>query len=265
MSIRLIALDIDGTLVSRGQPISRENLNAIQRAQDAGVFVTIATGRGYQASKRIIDALNIDGPVITYGGAMISDAVSGKIISMETLLDSVIRKAFAFAKEVDVHIQLYQNDIVYAEKSCDFFEYYTGFHNGVGIIDPNIMDQTWENVPKLLAYEPDPSREEKIRSEFTKTLHGLASVSKTEPGYIEINCIGATKGSALKKIAEQMGITQLETAALGDSFLDISMLEWAGEGVAVGNALDPVKEISDRIVPAAHENGVAYYIEHFVL
>ena len=265
MGIRFIALDIDGTLLSGGHDISRENREAIQRAMDAGVAVTIATGRGYQASKHIIDELNLKAPVIVFGGAMVADAGTGKMLSLEALSSEAIQKAFAFGEENDVHVQLYHNDIVYAKRSCAFFLRYTGFYGLKAEVDPALLERQWENVPKILAYEPDPLREEWIRDGFAKALDGVAAVSKTEPGYIEINSPAASKGNALQKVTELLGISREETAALGDSYLDMSMLQWAGEGVAVENALQPVKAIADRVVPSVFDHGVAYYINHFVL
>lgn len=264
MAIKLIALDVDGTLTNSRFDISKENVDAIRRAQAAGVFVTISTGRGYLASRPIWQKLCVRGPVINYGGAIVTDTVTEKLVYVAAVAPDVVRDAFAFANEIGVHIQLYQGDTVITERDDPFICKYCEHLNVPKRIDPDVQKKTWENVPKLLAYA-DPSIEDEIRDKFEKHLAGRAGVSKTQPGYIEINCPTASKGKALEAICKSLNIAQSEAAAIGDSYLDMSMIEWAGDGVCVENGLDAVKKIANRIVPGCDENGVAYYIEHFVL
>lgn len=264
MAIKIIALDVDGTLTNKRFDISLENTLAIRKAQEQGVFVTISTGRGYLASRGIWQKLQIAGPIINYGGALVTDTATDEIIYIEALEPDVITDAFHFANEIGVHIQLYQGDMVITAKDDPFIRRYGSNLRVPVCVDPDVSKKTWNNVPKLLAYA-DPAIEDEIRDLFKKRLDGRAGVSKTQPGYIEINGLTASKGKALEAICRKMGILQSEAAAIGDSYLDMSMIEWAGEGVCVENGLDAVKAISNRIVPSCDDNGVAYYIEHFVL
>lgn len=264
MSIKLIALDIDGTLTSGFRHVGEENRSAICEAQQAGVFVTLATGRGYLGSRPIWEALNVQGPVINYGGALITDTVSERLIRQHTLDAKTVSDALLFAKAQGVHIQLYQGDTVITEVEDGFVRRYTERLNLPKRIDPDIARRTWENVPKMLAYV-DPGIEDEMRARFSRHLSGRAGVSKTEPGFIEINSESATKGQALSDLAGILGVQREEVAAIGDSYLDMSMIAWAGDGVCVENGLDAVKEIADRMIPSCDENGVAYYIKHYVL
>ena len=264
MAIRLIALDVDGTLSKANNIISQANLAAIRKAQDRGIFVTLATGRNHLASKPIIDQLQIDGPSIHYGGAWIADAKSGKTLHEETLSPETVRAVLEIAHDANVHAQLYCGNTVLYEKANDFAARYCQKHCLPSVIDPLLREKRYEQVPKILAYA-DPSVEDAVRALLTKRIGALAHVSRSEPGFIEINAPVASKGRALARVAKRMGIAQAEVAALGDSYLDLDMIAWAGEGVCVRDGVEQVKAQADRIVPACAEDGVAYYITHYVL
>lgn len=264
MGIRLVALDVDGTLTSGAHEISAHNREAIARAQAQGVFVTVATGRGYYASRGIWGTLNIRGPVIQYGGAMIMDTRTGKPIHVEALDPETVRDIMRFAHEIGVHAQLYQGDTVVFEKANAFTERYCAKLGLPSREDTDIHGRLYQDVPKILAYV-DPAVEAETRAKFSAFIGDRAGVSKSQPGYIEINCPTATKARALAVISDYLSIARDEVAALGDSYLDMDMIAWAGDGVCVANGLPEVKAIADRIVPACDDDGVAYYIEHFVL
>ena len=127
-------------------------------------------------------------------------------------------------------------------------------------IDPLLQFHALCDVPKVLVYV-DPVTDAEYVSLFAKELDGLAGVSRTEPGFVEINALGVTKGTALMHLSDMLGLTREHTVAVGDSYLDIPMLEWAGEGIAVQNAVPAVLNCADRIIPSVWEDGVACYIE----
>ncbi len=264
MGIRLLALDIDGTLTNTTRDVSRANLEAIARAQEAGVFVTIATGRGYLSSSPIWKLISVRGPVINYGGAIVIDTRSDALLHFEGLASETVRDAMRFAREIGVHAQLYQGDEVICAQRDAFAEGYCARHQLPLTIDPELYDKSFENVPKVLAYAPGES-EEPVRLSFAEHMGKRAGVSKTSPGFIEINSPSASKGRALALVAERLGIPRKEVAAIGDSYLDMDMIEWAGDGVCVADGLDVVKAVSDTIIPACGDDGVAWYIDHVVL
>lgn len=264
MPIRLIALDVDGTLIDHSKIISERNLAAIRAAQDSGVFVTVATGRGYLASRDIWAQLNILGPVITYGGALVKDTRTEECVSLAAIAPDVVTDTLEYAKSIGEHAQIYQGDLVIAEHDHPFFARYREFLGIPSRIDPDVRQKRWENVPKILVYT-DPAAEDEVRGKIAAFLGGRAAVSKSQPGYIEINSPSATKANALSAMASYMGIARSDVAAVGDSYLDISMIEWAGIGVCVENGLPEVKAVSDLIVPACDRDGVAVFIEQYVL
>ena len=264
MAIDLIALDIDGTLTSKPREVSERNRSAIQKAIESGVFVTLATGRGCIATRPIWSLLDLHGPSIQYGGALTVDIDSETPLSMHALDPELIREILNFAAEVGVHAQIYVNDVVIYEKPNAFADRYIGRHNLPFEIDPDVRKKTYRNVPKILAFSSLEDQDEKLAL-FRTRFAGKAQVSRSLPGYIEINCLNTTKGTALEELARMLGISQNRVAAIGDNFLDQEMIEWAGVGACVADGAESVKELADVVIPACDEDGVAHFIEHFVL
>ncbi len=264
MAIKLIALDIDGTLTSIAQEVSLKNRRAIKAAMDAGVIVTIATGRGCIATRPIWKLTDIHGPSIQYGGAMTVDVDTESIITMHELDPELIREVLEFSVEIGLHAQIYVNDVVIFEKPSPFAETYVSRHSLPYEIDPDIRKKTYHNVPKILAFS-EVERQDEMLEAYRKRFLGKAQVSRSMPGYIEINCLNTTKGTALAELAGKLNIKQSDVAAVGDNYLDQEMIEWAGTGVCVANGAESVKQIADVVVPDCDDDGVAYFIERYVL
>jgi len=264
MAIKLLALDIDGTLTNQLHTISPRNIAAIQRAKEAGIVVTLATGRGCIATKPIWQQADLHGASIQYGGAMIVDIDSGRIEKLHALEPAVIRDVLNFAAEQDVPAQIYVDETVILEQINPSSKGYIGRHNLPFVIDPDIRKKDFFNVPKILAFAGN-GREEALFETFRVRFDKVAQVSRSNAVFIEINCLGVTKATALEELSGQLGIDRSEVCAIGDNFLDREMIEWAGLGVCMEDGAEEVKAIADRIIPRCDEDGVAYFIEHHLL
>ncbi|MEA4913293.1 MAG: Cof-type HAD-IIB family hydrolase [Christensenella sp.] len=264
MSIKLIALDIDGTLINHMGEISQRNQNAIRRAREEGIAVVLATGRGRIATRPIWKELDLHGPSIQYGGAMIADIDSERALVLHEMDPNIIREVLTFAKEVDISAQIYIDDAVITEKTNERAEQYVARHKLPFIIDPDIRKKTFHNVPKVLAFAPI-DRQDVLFAQFKERFAGIAQISRSSPGFIEINNIGITKATALEELSSMLRIPQEQTAAIGDNFLDQEMIEWAGLGACVADGAEAVKTVADLIVPACDEDGVAVLIEQYIL
>lgn len=264
MAIRLLALDIDGTLTNQLHSVSDANIAAIRRAQEAGVFVTVATGRGHLASRSILDALGVCGPVIHYGGAWILEEPSERTLRISPLEPDIVREVLLLARDLKTTAQLYRGDTVIAERESPFSARYTSRFHLPFIVEPRASEMTFTDVPKMLMLTT-AEREEEILSACEERLGGRAGISRSQSGFIEINCPGVNKGVGLSYAAELVGVPREECAAMGDSYLDMEMLRWAGLGVCVDNGVEAARDCADLIVPACDENGVAYFIDHFIL
>lgn len=262
--IRLIALDIDLTLTSKKDVISARNMAAIRAAQEKGVFVTIATGRGFLSSRRIWRALAIDGPTIQYGGAMIVHSPSGEPLKIHALDAGLVSDALEAAHALGIHVQIFEGDTVVTERDCDFFRYYCARTDLPWRIEPELRRMRHEQIPKVLAYA-EPELAPTYRDRIAEALAGRAAVTISQPGFIEINGVDVSKGAALAELAAMRGVARADVAAIGDSTLDLSMIEWAGWGVAVANSTPEVLAAADLVVPACEDDGVAAFIEEHVL
>ena len=264
MSIRLLALDIDGTLTNQLHEVSDENTTAIRRACNAGVFVTIATGRGRLASTCIADALRIHGPVVHYGGAWIVDTPGGETLKVFPLEPDVVHQVLLIARELKTTAQIYQEDLVLVEYANSFSTRYVEKFRLPLCLEPHALDKTFRDVPKMLLLTTE-DREEEVMNACAEMLGSSAEVSRSQRGFIEINCVGVNKATGLVYVAEMLDIMREEIAAIGDSYLDMEMMRWAGIGACVENGVEAARDCADVIIPSCDDNGVARFIEQYIL
>lgn len=258
--MKLLALDIDDTLVSTGKLPSERLKKAIRLAESHGVTVVLATGRGFLGSKQIRDTLSVYGPLIHYGGAVVSDGKTGEHLFVNYLRPQDVVTAFAVADAFEIHAQIYEEDTVVFRKANAFTEQYTGILHIPFIVDPNLLYRPLDNIPKVL-FAVDPVKEAELYREIRALLPKHLSVLCSKPGFIEIGSVSSTKGSALKKVAAMLGVPREEVTAIGDNTLDLDMIEWAGTGMCVANANPEVKEKADLVIGACDDDGVAEYLE----
>ncbi|MBQ1564507.1 MAG: HAD family phosphatase [Clostridia bacterium] len=258
--MKLLALDIDDTLVSTGKLPSERLKHAIRLAEKNGVTVVLATGRGFLGSKKIRESLSVYGPLIHYGGAVVSDGRTGEHLFVNYLRPEDVITAFAIADAFGIHAQIYEEDTVIFRKANAFTERYTGVLNIPFLVDPNLLYRPLDNIPKVL-FAVDPAREAELFQEIRALLPRHLSVLCSKPGFIEIGSVSSTKGSALKKVAAMLGVPREEVTAIGDNTLDLDMIEWAGTGVCVANANPLVKEKADLVIGSCDDDGVAEYLE----
>lgn len=264
LKYKLLAMDIDDTLLPRGGVISDANKRAIKAAEEAGVYVTIATGRGFLGSKKVWSELGLNKLIINYGGAMINDASTGKPFFVTELEPDTVRYILDLAEELDLHAHLYQGDEIVYEHEHIYGTLYSEALSLPKRIEPSIRSMIWRNVPKVLIIT-EPERVEYLLPYFAGKLSGLAAVSGSSPGFIEFNKIGANKGTALHLLADHLGISRSETAAIGDNTLDIEMIRWAGLGCCVEDGNELVKSEAGVIAPSCINDGVKWFIDNFIL
>lgn len=262
--IKLVAFDIDDTLTKSSDKVSPGNLEAIRRARNAGVFVTLATGRGLLGSTPIWKALDIAGPVINYGGSVVNDTLTGQALHASSLEPEDVMELFALSHDLDVHAQLYQGDTVVYERENEYTLLYRRFLALPFMIMPDLMERRWENVPKVLFITGKEHAEELIPL-LQNRYAGRFKVSGSKDGFIEFNDPRAHKGSALEWVAQHMGVSRDEVAAMGDNLLDVEMIRWAGTGCAVADAHKDALEAADVIAPRCEDDGAAWFIDDIVL
>lgn len=266
MGIKLLALDLDDTLLDPGLRIAPNCFDAIRAARAKGVRVTISTGRMYQSALPYAQQLQIDAPLIIYQGAWVKSSQTDETFYYEPLSNELSKQAIEFFRGFGVHYHSYFNDELCMEQLSEEGNCYSRLAGVKPHIVGDLIDELDRSqAMKIMAITDNQKvlleMESELKSRFMHSLH----VTRSKPDYLEIMSRQASKANALQVIAEHYGIDRKEVMAIGDSYNDIDMIEWAGLGVAMGNAFAPVKEAADFVTTSNEEDGVAEAIRRFVL
>lgn len=259
MAVRLIAIDLDGTLLMRSGFPHPENVAAIAEARAAGIYVVLASGRVQTSVRYYAKLVGIEQPMVCCNGA---DAVwtDGREILHRRLDPGCVREIIDTARQDGIHASIYTRDRVIFLQEGAWAERY---RERVKHVEPeSLLPENLDDldVSKVLLMT-EASRVAGLRELFAAKLdQSLVHTTESEPEYLEFLPKGADKGSALAVVAESLGIQQAECAAIGDYLNDLEMVRWAGIGGAMENAHPTLKEAADAVW-GHHENaGVAEFI-----
>ncbi|AOH47304.1 haloacid dehalogenase [Selenomonas sp. oral taxon 920] len=265
MAVKLFVSDLDGTMLPDGNVVSAENIAAVRRAAEAGVTVTIATGRMFEAALPVAEALGVDVPIISYNGGLIKSP-SGCVYEEHTVDPALAHDLIAFCKERGWYIQSYSGGVLRYVEPCDESRFYENSQKltGEAVGWDGLFAHTSGNCKLVLVTKElsvTLTRAEAVLAAFGERVDVMRSANHL----IEIVPKGISKASALKSLAGKLGIAIEETMAIGDAYNDLPMLKAAGKSVAMGNAFPEVKEVTDYETLSCEENGLAAAIYHYVL
>jgi Cof subfamily protein (haloacid dehalogenase superfamily) len=275
-SIRLVILDIDGTINGDSNQINEPVKQAVKAAQAKGVKVGIATGRMYRSALRFHQEIKADVPLISYQGALIKDPSTQNVVGHWpvdlTYALSLIDDFAEYAAIAQVSVHLYMDDQLYVREITEQTEEYA-LRSGVDAISVGdlrqfLLAQSPENPPtKVLALCDSPDLVTKMLRELKQRYTpGELYLTKSVATFFEATNPIANKGTAVRHLAENLlGFERSEVMTVGDNFNDVEMLEYAGIGVAMGNAPQGVKDIADWVAPDVDADGAAAAIAKFVL
>jgi Cof subfamily protein (haloacid dehalogenase superfamily) len=261
----LIALDLDGTVMGRERIISQRVRHAVKQAIDQGHLVTIATGRGFAPTAHFAQDLGVNAPIICYQGALVRDYRDGRTVHSATIPLAVARDLIAFSETRKLNFQVYtQDDRAYVDQLNSVAE---GIAELTGIPVTAVKDLAgWLSHPpiKFIFFEQEDAVPELVR-DLKAQFDGHLQVVRSWDQLIEATGASISKGEALARLAVHMGVAQAETIAVGDQDNDVSMIAWAGLGVAMGNASPAAKAVANVVAPALEADGAAWAIEQYVL
>ncbi|HBT50217.1 MAG: putative hydrolases of the HAD superfamily [Caldanaerobacter subterraneus] len=265
---KLLVSDADGSLLNSNSAISDRTKEAVREVISRGVIFTIATGRMFSSILPYAEELKINAPVISYNGALIKDIYTKKVYYYNPIPSEDALFAIKLLKENGYHINLYIDDELYVEEITDRVEWYLSFNNNVKV-NPvgdliEFLEDTGSVTAKIYALNDlkNPvSIDARMYDEISKKL----TISTSGGGHLEINAKGVSKGNALKTLANMYNIKREQVVAIGDNLNDLSMIEYAGLGVAMGNAPDIVKIKASYTTLSNDEDGVAHVIDKFFL
>ncbi|HEY2554658.1 MAG TPA: Cof-type HAD-IIB family hydrolase [Candidatus Cybelea sp.] len=263
--IRLVAFDVDGTLVGANLSISSAVRAAIERMKAAGVTGCLVTGRMYRATLPFARELGFDAPIICYQGAAIIDPESDAVLDHRAVENDVVRELASLAERDRVHLQLYRNDEYYCEERNRFSELYASLAQTEPVVVPSLREAFAYSPATKGVVVADAPEAEAYALKLHNTLGERAYVTRSLPEFVEILNPQVDKGAALRFVAERLGVPLEQTAAIGDSWNDAPLLRAAGLGIAMGSSPPELREAADAIVADLEHDGVAEAIERFVL
>jgi Cof subfamily protein (haloacid dehalogenase superfamily) len=262
---QLVALDVDGTLVGGDLCVSARNLAAIRRAQEAGVRITLVTGRMFRSARPYADALGIEGPIVCYQGAGVFAAPGGELLRHVPLASPIALAIVRRARAEGLHVQLYAEDRFYVETLNPYAELYARVSGVKPVLVESLAAEFAGRDTTKLVVVTDPARAEIVAADLAAEYAERTYVTRSQPEFVEVLDRRVDKGEALRFAASCLGIAPERTLAVGDSWNDVPLLRAAGFAVAMGGAPRDLRDAADAEVADVEHDGVAEALERFVL
>lgn len=266
--IRLLALDLDGTLMDDDMVIKGSRVpRAIARAQERGVVVTLATGRMFDFVLPFARDLGITAPLICYQGGLIQAPDSRVPLYRATMDPSLVREVLEWRARYrrQLKLVLYADGDIFLDEKWHPETFYRDMlgERLVWVEDLGTVLEHHEPVKFVLFVEPHEA--EQVKMEMQRRFEGRIELTRSHALIVEGNPLGVSKGDALRRLAAHLGIPRAQVMAVGDQDNDVPMIAWAGLGVAMGNGSPATKAAADWIAPPVQENGAAVAIERFIV
>ncbi len=262
MKYSLIASDFDGTIYD-GKTVSPRVIRAIASFREAGGIFAIATGRVFSSIQKKIPSVGADDYCIAAQGSAFYRASTGEVLGRFPLPREVAMQALAYFEERNIICHAYADSEYYVSKANRMTDVYASYCE----VLPTVADMPLSSYlrpdfspNKIMGIVPALEMDQTIE-EVKKLLGDQVEVTKSSPIFLEITSASAGKGNALVALAKYLGVPMEKTVAVGDNLNDLSMIRAAGLGAAVGNAVDELKSAADALLPPIGEDGVAVLIE----
>ncbi len=267
MDEKVLVLDIDGTLTNSGKEISPATRQGILETLKRGHKVILASGRPTPGMRRYEKELELEkygGYLLSFNGGRIIECRSGEVVYQRILPLSIIPGLYAFARDNRCGLMTYFGDRIISAFEPDEYVRLESRINGMEI-------KTVENFKEYVDFDinkclltAEPERAEKLEKELAARYGNTLSVYRSEPFFIEIMPQNVDKASSLERMLETVGLTREDAICCGDGYNDISMIKYAGVGVAMGNAQPAVKDAADYITGTNDEDGLVEVMEEFI-
>lgn len=263
MDIRLIAVDLDGTLLTSAREVHPAGAAALREAAGRGLAICLASGRNAASIKPFMVEAGIDGAIVSCNGAFVLGQSGEELLHVE-LPEEPASIVFEYCLAEGVQVVLYSKDRVYLAEESEWSRLYL---KRVRNLEPHRV--SWEALTglhrtKLLLIDA-PERIDLHRARLAEQVDpSTANAIVSEPEYLEFVAPGTNKLTGLRLIAERAGLNSSQVAAIGDYENDIEMLGWAGYSGAVDNAPDIVKVAAGRVFASNNEGGVAEFVKSIV-
>lgn len=263
--IRLVALDLDGTLISASLRVSDRVKNTIAHARNAGVKFTMVTGRMFAAAKPFAQAIGIDGPIVCYQGAATYVVATGERLFHYPLPGPVTERVLTAASADGVRALGYFDDNLYADGNDAYTKEYTDLARVDAHVVESLQEFFRDRPSTKIVCVTEIQNADAYVERLKEMLGERAYVTRSQPQFVEVIDCGVDKGRALSAIAQLYGVQTGETMAIGDSWNDVPLLAAAGFSVAMGTGPEELLAKADAVVGGVEHDGVAEALERFVL
>lgn len=263
--IRLIATDLDDTLLNEHSDVTERTMTALKRVMDAGVMVSLSSGRMTEAMLPFAEKLGVNAPMILFNGALIYDHRDGRTLYANPIPAETARAVAKMVEEMGVYLQVYPVSGGYfcREKTEFNRKYEQSIRVIATAVGVPLSEWMQGDMVKMLAIAP-PEVITEAQAKLKAAFQTGVNFMKSKAHYLEIVSEGIDKGRSLKALGEILGLRRDEIMAFGDGQNDATMIAYAGCGVAMENAVDECKAAAKLIAPRNTEDGVAQIIERFL-
>lgn len=273
MGYKMIAMDMDGTLLTTDKEVSEYSRNVLKKAADAGVKLVVCTGRIFTSARVYANIIGTKAPIIASNGAYIREKDRDDIIYSKSLKKDELYSIVKTAKSFGFYPHLYTSDTIFSEKLIYSSQSYMKWNETLPEearikikIEEDLYKVIDENdgvILKVVIVSDDIDKIAELKDKIGKEME--VSIVSSWYNNVEVMSKGISKGNAVRILSEYYGIPRNEIICIGDNDNDSSMIEYAGMGIAMGNAEDKVKEIANYITDTNDCDGVAKAIEKFIL
>jgi len=270
VAFKLLVLDIDGTLLGRDGSISPENRQALARASELGILVSLSTARTLEASRGVIDQLELHGCHIFFDGALVKDPAQDEEVCVRALEPELLKEVIAFARSAGVYLELHSTSRFFVERD----HWSIPIRRELFGLEPTItsFDGLWHQerilkVVSVLKSAEEIARARLVLDSFRDYFHFSWAMTPAYPGVHFLNLVdpAVSKGRALGVLASHLSVSLAEVAVAGDAANDVSLFKRAGLSIAMGNAPDEVKAQADYVTLDVDRGGLAVALRKLVL
>jgi len=267
MKYKIIALDIDGTLVSSKHHILPETKDALIRAQEGGLKVVLASGRPTPGMMSLAKELALEkfgGFVLSYNGGRITNMQTNEIVHEQFLTPTEAHEIYDLAKSLEVNMMAYDGNDILTVDHDEYIQLESDI-NAMPLREIKDFKAAVVNHTIKTLTTGAPERIAEVEKVYLEKFGDRFSICRSMPFFLEVMPQGINKAASLGKLLEILGLTREDLVACGDGFNDIEMIRFAGLGIAMDNAVDEVKAVSDYVTKSNDDNGLVDVIEKFVL
>ena len=266
-SYKMIVLDIDGTLTNDEKKITPKTLDALKKAQENGIILVLASGRPVAGLGKLCRELEMEkhhGILLAYNGGKLLDAQSGTVLYEKAIPQERAKAVLRHLEKFSVSPMVMKENYLYVPDKEGYKADYEAGINGLEIVEVGKLSEFLDFAPvKILTAAPNEVLLEYMDA-ITSPFQNEFAFAMSAPFYLECNMKGINKAASLELVCRNMGISSNDIIAFGDAQNDISMVEYAGLGVAMGNACDELKSIADEVTLSNNEDGIAIVLEKYL-